>query len=55
MVRDDGGWLGTMRDDRNWTRDAGMRLGIRSHTPLIWTGAKLGKHHHTVWEELGLD
>ena len=38
MVRDDKGWLGMMRDNRNRTRDAGTRLGIRSHTPSIWTG-----------------
>ena len=38
MVRDDKGWLGMTRDDRNRTRDAGTRLGIRSHTLSIWTG-----------------
>ena len=38
IVRDDEGWLGMTRDDRNWTRDAGTRLGIGSHTPSIWTG-----------------
>ena len=41
MVRDDEGWLGMTRDDRNWTRDAGTRLWIRSHTLLIWTGGNV--------------
>ena len=41
MVRDNEGWLGMMRDDRNWTRDAGTRLGIILHTPSIWTGGDI--------------
>jgi len=40
MTGDDKGRVGTMRD---WTRDTGMQLGMRSHTPSIWTGAKLGE------------
>ena len=38
MVGDNEGWLGMTRDGRNWTRDVGMRLGIRLHTLSIWTG-----------------
>jgi len=62
MSRDKQGRRGTSRDDkgrvgttRDWTRDAGTRIGIRSHTPSIWTRAKLGERHHTAWEKLGLD
>jgi len=50
-VRDDEGRVGTTRDR---TRDTGTQLGMRSHTPSIWTGAKLGERHHTAWEGLGL-
>jgi len=52
QVRDDEGQVGMMRD---WTGDTGTQLGMRSHTPSIWTGAKLGERHHTAWEGLGLD
>ena len=52
MVRDNEGRVGTTR---GWTRDTGTRLGMRSDTPLIWTGAELGERHHTAWEKLGLD